>query len=129
MGWRRLFEDHIRAQPQWLASLAALDQLGALAEAEGFGVLIVLLPALLVLDDYYLAPVHAAITAHARALGFGVLDLAPRFQEAGEVADLRASEMDALHLSLEAHEVAASAIERRLVADRPWANANEDRPR
>jgi lysophospholipase L1-like esterase len=125
IGWSGLFEDHVARQDKWSASLAALDELHTLSNAEAFGVLVVIFPALLALDDYYLAPVHAAVAEHARALGFGVLDLAPRFREAGNVERLRSSPRDALHLSAEGHRVAARAIERWLAVERPWVRAAE----
>jgi lysophospholipase L1-like esterase len=82
--------------------------------------LVVLFPALLDLEDYYLAPAHAAVATHAKNLGFGVIDLAPDFRAEDSTLDLRTSPNDAIHPSAKGYRIAEAAAWRWFAQQRPW---------
>ncbi|MEM9193201.1 MAG: GDSL-type esterase/lipase family protein [Myxococcota bacterium] len=122
LSWHDLFRDHIAPRRKWTESLEAFRGLQALSVEHGFGVLVVIFPALLELDDYYLAPLHEALGAELEGLGFGVVDLRAPFRDAAPSEALRTNPRDAIHPNSRGYEVAADHVEEWLSEHRPWAS-------
>jgi len=124
LDWDGLFAQRIAPSAKWEESLAAYDRLADIRSRHGFGVLVLLFPALLELDDYYLAPAHAALRAHLQTLGFGVVDLtealAGTARATGGEVGLRTSAEDAIHPSPPAYQAAADAAQQWFAEHRPW---------
>jgi lysophospholipase L1-like esterase len=107
-----LYEAH---EPGWIASQAALREMGSAARQRGVPIVLMLFPDMLPgewrPDDYPLNGVHRKVAAVAQAAGFEVLDLVPAFADAG--GDWRrfwGTPYDA-HPNPEGHALAASALD------------------
>ncbi len=102
------------------------EPLRRLAAAHGFDVLVTIFPSLQrpTEQGYAEAWQHEVVAHVARQKGFGVLDLLPAFERAGEgdLSKLR-GRCGAMHPDEFGHRVAAEAILERLIQDEPWSVA------
>ncbi len=119
LGWAATYRQHIARSRRSTDCLWALGKLGRLAEAEGFQVVMLLFPALMELDDYWLAPVHEAVAAAARSHGFAVLDLTDAFRQAG-VRSLQAEPGDVIHPNARGNRLAYEALRHWFDQEAPW---------
>lgn len=120
LDWEGVFQEHIQPNRNWNYSVAAFEDLAELQEEHGFGLLVVLFPAFLELDDYYLAPANRAVEALGAKLGFDVLDLTPVFAAEGNGPEFRTSDFDSIHPNSHGYAIAANEIERWFGENRPW---------
>jgi hypothetical protein len=120
-----VFTRFIEPSHRWQSSLDAFESLSELASRHGFGVVVVLFPALFDLDRYDYTAAHASLTTHLEGLGLGVVDLLSDFRvearRQGGPEALRTSESDAIHPSPIAYRRATEAIRRWLAEHEPWA--------
>jgi lysophospholipase L1-like esterase len=122
MDWDELFTSMIQPRRQWIASIESFGDLAAMGGEYGFEVLIVLFPAFLELDDYFLAPIHRAVESAGAKLGVTVLDLTPAFAAEGSGVEFRTSETDSIHPNARGYAIAAAEIEQWFSENRPWDN-------
>jgi hypothetical protein len=103
-----------------------MDRLADLARERGFGVVVLLYPALYRMNDYYLAPLHRRLAEEATRRGFRFLDLFAAFAGGGEYPDgvsVLSFEHDPIHPGRPGEDVARQATLDWFRENRPW-----DRP-
>lgn len=103
------FFERVSASAHWQSSMTSLEALSALSREHGFDVVLIVFPVLADLDAYAFQPVHDALRAKARALGFGFLDLLPVYRRRSTVSELQT---DPIHPSAVGHRLAAHALAR-----------------
>jgi len=116
--WARIspgasFEDYYadlyrEDRPGWVEARRAFERLAEVCAANGIALKVVLLPELHRLAPYAFEREHALVVDFLRSHGIEVIDLAPRFHDAGDPQALWVSRDDA-HPNARAHQMIAEA--------------------